>query len=305
MPYFYIITAPDNELELAHAEFAVMAGGQAEGRVGWSEIGVDITNAAYVSLCVRGLARAPDFDGLCVVIAGKSIEADGFAIRVIRQASSYDKPSPELCKELADVIVGSPNLDAPRIEFCLLIREEELWFGQVVSRSKRGWQRRLEPLQQYSWALPSRFARALVNLVAAPGDRLLDVCCGVGTVVAEALDMGVEAYGCEINKKIAGMAAHNLMLLGYNGRIAVADARQMRGSFDAVVADLPYGHTSTIAAGLYAEILTAAGKMAPRAVVVTAGDVEELLDRLGYRAMLQAQVPKGKLTRYVYLLATG
>ncbi len=305
MPYFYIITAPDRELQLAQAELSVMAGGSIEGRAGWSNVAVDISHAAYVNLCVRQIACAGSLEELCAAIACQGLRADGFAVRVVRQASNVSETTPRLCKQVADAIVGSPNLDAPRVEFCLLIRGTGLWFGRIVSRSLRTWQSAPRLPHQYSCALEPRFARALVNLVAAAGDKLLDMCCGIGTVVRQALIAGVDAYGWEVNERIAQKAAANLAAMGYNNRIIVTDARKSAGRFDAVVADLPYGLTSCVETGFYGQMLEAAGRLAPRAVVVAGRDIQQLAEKLGYRVIVSAQVPKTRLTRHVYLLAAG
>lgn len=301
MPYFYLLTGPDQQLQLAAAELTVLAGCQAQGRVACGPVGVDISRAAYTRLCAKQVAAAPNLDELITKLSYLHPQYDDFRIEVYRPAPKVAASPSKIVKVLADCIWGHPNLDNPRTNLVVVLTPGCWRFGPIISRSDQGWRRQSQRPHDYSHALPAQMARALVNLVATPGDRLLDPCCGVGTVVAEALAMGVRAVGAEINNKLAGLAAENLRALNLPANIVIGDARTIGGRFDAAVVDFPYGHSTPVDFGLYTDILVNLRSQVSRMAIVTSQPQDELLRSLRLRILHRARVTKGRLTRYIYL----
>jgi len=209
-----------------------------------------------------------------------------------------------LQKSIADLISGHPDLDDPRVKFALIVTQNSWRFGIIISRSTQRWRHHRKRPHYYSHGLPPQIARALVNLVAAPGDSLLDPCCGSGTVVAEALADGIRAWGVEIYPSLASQAAANLRSLGLPANIMVGDARTIRGNFDAAVLDFPYGHSGPVDEGLYRDVLINLRDQVDRMALVFGRDQRPLLEELGLVVTQQASVPKGQLTRHIYVVST-
>jgi tRNA G10 N-methylase Trm11 len=215
---------------------------------------------------------------------------------------------------LADAIPGRPNLDHPRVRLAVVAQAGAWRLGRVVSAASGDW-REWTPPVDFSAALPPQIARALVNLVAAPGDTLLDPCCGVGTVVAQAAQRGMRAVGVEISKKLAGRAAECVYRVhppaplpereGGGGTLIVAgDGREIGGRFDAAVVDLPYGRSSLVTPGLYRDVLTNLSGLVPRAAIVAARPLGEALTAAGFRLLRMARARSGGLVRHVHLVAS-
>jgi tRNA G10 N-methylase Trm11 len=141
----------------------------------------------------------------------------------------------------------------------------------------------------------------MVNLVARPGDTIVDPCCGSGTIPIEAASMGITAVGFDANKKMTSHARENLLHFGLPPLIAAGDARHIGGRYDAVVTDLPYGWTSRPDAGLYAEALANLRRLAPRLSVVVGGDAGECITGAGWRILRSARQAKGQLRRHIYV----
>ena len=302
MACFYLLTGPHHELEVAAAELAVLAGCPVQGRVAATPVGVDVSRAAYTRFCARQLAIAADLTELRAAVTRLQLACDDFRIEVYRPAPKVVASPTEIVKSIADCISGHPNLDNPRNELVVVLTPGGWRFGQIISRSNQGWRRQSLRPHHYSHALPAQMARALVNMVAAPGDLLLDPCCGMGTVVAEALAMGVRAVGVEANPKVAGQAAENLQSLNLPANIVVADARTVTGTFAAAVVDFPYGRSSRVPHGLYAEILRNLRPPVTRMALVMAAPGEKLLHSLQFHIHQQARVAKGGLVRYIYVV---
>ncbi|MGH8934494.1 MAG: TRM11 family SAM-dependent methyltransferase [Egibacteraceae bacterium] len=89
-------------------------------------------------------------------------------------------------------------------------------------------------------ALRPVVAAAMMHLAGDPPARVLDPCCGTGTIVREALRMGWEAYGSDIDEQAVSIARTNVPEAVIE-REDVLNLSHPDGSFDAVVANLPFG----------------------------------------------------------------
>jgi tRNA (guanine10-N2)-dimethyltransferase len=203
---------------------------------------------------------------------------------------------------VANAITGRPDLHHPLVNLAVVGVAGVWHFGRIISTGRSHWLRGIDRPVHFSSALPQRFSRALVNLVAAPGDTFIDPCCGIGTPVIEALDAGVIAFGADSNSKMLRGLAENLQHLGMPLRLFRADARHLVGSFDAGVLDLPYGRNLQMDETLYRELLGPLGRSARHIAIVAARDMDELLHDLGYVIVRHARVRKWQLVRHVYVL---
>ena len=206
MSYFYLLSGPEETREVAALELWALAGVEGAGACVAGPVAADVTGAAYTRFCAELIAEGPDLEALVAATAAVAPRLDGFNIHVWRPAPRASDNPLLAIRRLADAISGPPNLDHPRHRLAVVAQADWWRLGRVVSAASMDW-RAWTPPVDFSAALPPQLARALVNLVAAPGDTLLDPCCGVGTVVAQAARRGVRAVGVEISKKLAGRAA--------------------------------------------------------------------------------------------------
>jgi precorrin-6B methylase 2 len=299
MPFIYALAVHQPEMSLAHAELHALTGVRGEGRVVLSDSACDITRSVYVEACGELLAQAPSLQDLCDQIRATGLGADGFRVDVRRiMGSGNAADSPDVACQVATVLRGNPDLEHPRVRF-LALSDAGTWrLARVLSQTNRGYHLQDGRPRNFSFSLAVHHARALVNLVAAPGDRLLDPCCGVGTCVVEALHMGIRAHGLDLNRHAVRMARTNLEHFGLPACIETGDARTAEGSYDAAVIDLPYGRTSHPEPGLYREILNNVADRVLRMAVVTAEPADELAAELGLRVLARATVAKGAFARH-------
>ncbi len=300
MSYFYLLTGPPGERELAALELWVLAGVEAAGVCAEGAVAADVSGAAYTRFCAETLATGRSLEELAAATQAANLVFDQFRIEVYRPAPKAPEGRTEIARRVADALLGRPNLSFPQVRLAVVAQPGAWRLGRIVSASRQDW-RQWRPPANFSAALPAQMARALVNLVAAPGDTLLDPCCGMGTVVAQAAQRGVRAVGVEISKKLAGRAAAAIRAGGGGGLIVAGDGRCLGGRAEAAVVDLPYGRTSKVAPGLYRDLLANVARLARRVVVVAAQPVEETLEAAGLRLLRRARAQSGRLTRHVYL----
>jgi tRNA (guanine6-N2)-methyltransferase len=97
-------------------------------------------------------------------------------------------------------------------------------------------------------------AAAMLRLVGiAPGQSLLDPCCGAGTILAEAGKFGAAIWGGDSDLSAVSSARVNVRAAGAAASVNVWDARALPipdGSFDRIVSNLPWGRQTAISGGL-------------------------------------------------------
>lgn len=300
--YLTLIHCQDPEQELAAAEAWAFTGCEPQGRLLYSPHAVDITRSAYLHACVEICAQGDSLDSLVADCHRHKLAWDGFHLTLYRPPPRIEGQSDEITRQVADAIIGRPCLSAPRVRLGLVGSQGHWVMGRLISQGRNHWRRGIDRPVHFSSALPQRFSRALVNLVASPGDTLIDPCCGVGTPLIEAAEAGIIAVGADHNPKMLRCLARNLTHLGLPLRLFRADARTLTGHYDAAVLDLPYGRNLKGPQTPSAELIAPLCTVAARSAIVSAVPLDELLPALGFRLVRTARVPKGQLVRHVYLV---
>lgn len=319
LPFFYRLVAPTGHAELAALEFQGLTGDPGPvpppwdereeptvtPRLAWARVGVDVGRSAYVAECCRLLARAESLKELLAAAEKLDLRMERFRIRARKERGVQAPGSPEIERALADTITGAPDLSHPAIELVAWAHPEGWLLGELISRTDAGWRGHEQRPFQYSSALPPRIARAMVNLVAVPGDRIIDPCCGSGTTLVEAGYMGVEPFGWEISRNVAEQCAVNLCHHGQAAWMVVGDGRTARGSWDGAVLDLPYGiandRVEEVCMGLVEHALAVARLVA----VVTVGELSHFISEQGAEMLGTATIVKNKLHRRVYWMRSA
>ncbi len=176
----------------------------------------------------------------------------------------------------------------------------QLWQGESV------WLQHNDKPRHYSTALSTRVARAVVN-IAMPqieGHTLLDPCCGIGTVLVEALSMGINITGSDLNPLAVQGARENLLFYGMPDVVSIANLTELKGSYDAVILDLPYNLCSVLEEDERLRMLQATGILAPLQVIISTEPLEVSLDAAGLQLREVCHIRKGHFTRYVWLCHT-
>ncbi|QJC50487.1 RNA methyltransferase [Paenibacillus albicereus] len=220
-----------------------------------------------------------------------------------------DRRRLELERALGLAVTGEPELKRPDVVYGLT-RHEGRWLAGELAEAEPLWLRHQDKPRQYSTALPTRAARAAVN-IAAPGEpagsSLVDPCCGIGTVLLEALSLGFSCRGNDLNPLAAVGARENLRHFGHAEElVSIGDMRGLSGAFDAGVLDMPYNLCSVSPPEEQLGMLIALRRLTGRAVVVTTEPIEAILQEAGFRIEATARLTKGNFVRLFHLcLADG
>lgn len=299
-----------------------------QGRVVFASQAVDVARSAYLLNCVSIEAQGGSLEELVEDCRRQDIRYEGFQITFLRPPPRVKARTNEVVLPVANAITGQPDLTNPKVRLAVVAMRQpsegpsfsrpgcdtgrlklgpsdggERWIlGRIISQGENRWVEGMVRPIHFSSALPQRFSRALVNLAAAPGDTLIDPCCGIGTPLIEAMEAGVVAFGADTNPKMLRGLAQNLKHFGLPLRLFRADARQLVGHYDAAVLDFPYGRNLLLDKNLCRDILTPLKQAVKRAAVVSAQPLEDVLAEVGFRLVRYLTVHKGQMVRHVHVV---
>ena len=300
--YLYLTAIPDRLTELVTAECIAMTGSAPNAHgIAISEHRVDARRGAYLKSCSEVLFETASLAELRADIRSAGLHADEFRVSVVKKPRSLKVNSMELARDIGSAIDGNANLSSPQVTFLVVLTAEKIWFGRRLSESDNMWLAHNQRPHVTSSSLPARLARVLVNLVARPGDSLLDPCCGTGTIVMSAAHSGIRAVGYDTNLRMIGATTKNLQHFGLTADVTLGDARQVQGRFDAIATDLPYGINLTKDSSQDAEILANLRTRAPKAGFIDLRDLSKPLNDLGYQIEAVLPVPKLSIVRRIFI----
>ena len=143
-------------------------------------------------------------------------------------------------------------------------------------------------------------AKALVNIAAKANKehKLLDACCGVGTVMLEACFSGNNIEGCDINWKICKDARENLAHFNYTANVYRSDIKDINKTYDAAILDLPYNLLSCASDDDILHIIESATAIADRLVIVSTSDISSIINSTGFSISDYCSVSKKGKTSF-------
>lgn len=191
-------------------------------------------------------------------------------------------------------IIGKAEMRNPDVLFGIIPFEGRWYFGSYAE-SKSVWLHHAKKPQEYSTALSTRLARAVVNIaVPDPADvSVIDPCCGIGTVLVEALSMGITITGADRNPLAVKGARENIAHFNYHGEVAVQDIAEQEGHYDVAIIDMPYNLYSRATAEEQYTIIKHARRIADRVVILTIEDMDEMILKAGFTIMDRCVANKG------------
>ena len=203
-------------------------------------------------------------------------------------------------REIGFVITGESEMHNPKVMLGVTKVNGRWIFGEY-ERNDYEWHIHDKKPYSYSNSLSLRVARALVNIAVKNNldCKLIDPCCGVGTVVIEALSMGIDVKGYEINKSIAENAQINLEFFGYENVITSGDMHNIEEKYDVAIIDLPYGLFTATTLEEQTALMKTARRITNKLVIVTFEDMDKHIIEAGFDIINKCYVCKGKFKRYI------
>jgi tRNA G10 N-methylase Trm11 len=299
---FYTVKYPTFEKELCNMEMRCLFNIVPEENFFFSKTYVAPFRSAFIKHCLQVMHTADSLEELAQLVLDKKIYYDDFKIRYV---NIEDRSIPYEERRRIEYVIGynvqgEADIHNPKT-LLGVANVDGKWFLGMLEENEAEWQaHNIKPFS-YSNALNVRVARALVNMAIGNNMSLslIDPCCGIGTVVIEALSMGLDIKGYEINPFIAENAKKNLEFFGLKDVITNCSMHDTTEKFHAAIVDLPYGVFSPTTLEEQLGIISTTRKIADKAVFITFENMEEHFKATGFEVLDRCQTNKGKFVRYI------
>lgn len=285
-----------------------MFGIEPEWPVFKSSAAIDPSRSPFIRERIEVLYEGDSVDDVSVQAANMPALHSSFKVLFVKtndltaaEKMTYEEHR-EIERQVGMRIKGKADMRHPDLVFGIATLGGRWYFGPYA-KNRSVWLAHMNKPRNYSMALPARLARALAN-IAVPrpeGVKAIDPCCGIGTVLVEALSMGIDIVGREINPQLAVGARENLAFFGLQGEVVLGPIAEAGECYDAAIVDLPYNHVSKITSEEQLSILRHARRIAGRVAVVSIEPIDDMLAVAGFAIADRGLVKKGTFRRYVML----
>lgn len=269
----------------------------------FSDIDINASKSPFIKSKIKIIYSDESLDRMVSKIKEDNLSYDDFKVSYVKseQGDVQYEDRLEATRKIGFVVNGYPDMHKPRNPLAVT-KINGLWIFGEYERNDFKWQKHNDKPYSYSNALGLRMARALVNIAMKDNEEgtLIDPCCGVGTVVIEALDLGIKVKGCEISKQMAYNARENVEFLGYlRDTIVCYDMHKIKDKYDSAIIDIPYGLFSPVTLEEQKAIIHTARNICEKMVIVTFEDMEKFIVEAGFSVIDKCVVPKGNFKRHI------
>lgn len=313
MKYMYTFACHEDEEELCRLELSSLFQLDRDSlsmanRYVLSHRLLDPSRSPFLKLRVTVQHEAQSLEALCRAADRVELEGRTFKVVYMETGSAVDYAEQrDVERQVGYRVRGKAEMRKPEVVLGVLQAEGRWMLGECLYQ-EAVWLQHAKKPQQYSTALSTRVARAIVNIaVPEPADvRVMDPCCGIGTVLIEALSMGIDIAGCDKNPLAVKGARRNLAHFGYPDVVTLGDMRELPADprYDAAILDMPYNLCSKLSEEEKLQLLKGVRRLAGRIVVVTIEDVDAAMTEAGLHIEARCELRKGSFSRQVILCSS-
>lgn len=296
--YFYNYDATENDL--CKLESRYLFEKEEKDKLLFSSIKAEPSWSAFIKNRLEIRLSSHDYITLIDQIKEENISQEGFKVEYMvanGDATAY----PERLSKLKDVgysINGMPDYYHPTITYGICYHAGIWYFGNLVKNNFE-WLKHKQKPHSYSISIGISLAKALVNIAGKSNkeSRILDACCGVGTILLEACFAGKRIEGCDINWKVCNAARKNLAHFNYEAEVFHSDIKDITTQYEAAIIDLPYNLFSTSSDAEMVHIIESTAALTDRLVIISTSDIGAIIEQAGFILTDYCRVSKkGKAT---------
>jgi len=256
---------------------------------------IEPSRSAFIKRRLDVISFSIDYTILVDQIQNENIRTDGFKVEYLILEGDSTRNAERLTK-LKDVgycIDTYPDYHNPTVTYGICTYED-IWYFGVLIKNNFAWQKHKQKPYSYSNSIKQNIAKALVNIAVASKQKvkLLDTCCGVGTIMLEACFSGYEIEGCDISWKTCKNARANLAHFNYVGAVHCADIKDITKKYDAAIIDLPYNLYTEATDNDILHIIKSTSAITDRIVIVSTADIQNAINRAGLIVVSYCNVSK-------------
>jgi tRNA (guanine10-N2)-dimethyltransferase len=295
--YIYSFNCDITERELCKLESRSIFNKEEKNKLLFSDIKVEPSSSAFIKNRLELISCSNDYSSLLNAIKKESIRVEGFKIEYLVFDGDTTEYADRLNK-LRDIgyrIEGKPDYYSPTTTYALCCYKG-IWYFGVLIKNDIAWHKHKQKPCSFSNSIGVNIAKALVNIAAKANKekKLLDACCGVGTIMLEACFAGNNIEGCDINEKTCKNARENLSHFNYTANIYHSDIKDINKRYEAAIIDLPYNLFTIATDNDISHIIESTAEITDRLVIVSTSDITNLISNTGFRISDYCSVSKSR-----------
>ena len=302
--YLYTTNYSSDEESLCKMEIKCLFSKTLDEKHLFSNIYVDPSRSPFIKKCISIMYTGETIKHIINQIVIDKLTSMNYKVAYI---NSNDEnmgfhESRKIEFDIGYSILGEAEMKNPEIVFGITKVANKWVFGECESNTSDWLLHNRKPFS-YSNALKVTVCRALVNIAVANNldCNVVDPCCGIGTVLIEAISMQINIKGYEINPYIGKNAKTNLRYFGYDDVITIGDMNDIQNKFDVAIVDLPYNIFTQITPGEQLAIMHSTRRIADRMVIITFEDMEQQITSVGFHIDDRCSVSKGTFKRHIFI----
>lgn len=283
--YIYSFKYDIHTKELCRLESRHLFADEESDKLLFSNRKVDPGISSFIKSRFNILSFSEDYSRLLEMIEKKDISVDGFKVEYLILNGDTATYADRL-KKLRDVgycIEGTPDYNEPSITYAICYYEC-IWYFGILEKDNADWLIHKRKPCSFSNSINMEMAKSLVSIASRgkQGKRLLDACCGVGTIMLEACFSGFSIDGCDNNWKACKNTEKNLSHFNYKANVYYSDIKNLEGKYDAIIIDLPYNLYTYSNDAIAQNIIESAAKLTTRMVIVSISNIGAIIKKSGF-----------------------
>lgn len=301
--FIYTFSYRDDEQSLCALEMRSFFKKDSNTRIIESPVKIDPSRSPFMNERIEVMYEGKGLQDIYDQIEGLELNGTTFKVIFVKNTNLEKvefKERRKIERELGLLINGTADLEKPECLFGIMHINGRWVFGEYAANEPIWFQHQKKP-NDYSTALSTRVARAVAN-IAVPnpkGIKAIDPCCGIGTVLVEALSMGMDIVGSDINPVILPGTRENIAHFGLEGEVLFRDIRNVTGHYDVAIIDLPYNLCSVLSTEDQLEMIQSARRFAKKLVIITIEPVDFVLEKAGFCIVDRGISKKGNFIREI------
>ena len=304
--YLYNISYRLDFTELCALELKYLLGGTTSLHYHYTDDDYPLSRSTFLKSRINILYMEDSIDIIEQKMISDSLMFEEYKIRFIKHDVVEYSERLLSMRKLGYAIEGSFAIKNPRIEFALTKANGKWVFG-FYEPNKNEWEIRKTKPFNYSHALEVKLAKSIVNLAVGNNSnlRLVDPCCGIGTVLIEARTLDLNIQGFEINPLIKRNCNTNLEYFGFVGDVKKQDMHTITEHYDIAVLDIPYGQFSFITYEEQVALIKKTKEISDRSVIITMEDMCDTLIQQGLNIIEKVKIEKSNaFSRYITICSS-
>ena len=302
--YLYTTNYSKDEESLCRMEMKCLFSKELDEKHLYSDIYVDPSRSPFIKKCISIMYTGETVQEIVDQIVVDKLTSMDYKVAYFNASDENMgfRQGRSIEFQIGFNILGEAEMKDPKIIFGITKVDNKWIFGECEGNTAEWLLHNRKPFS-YSNALKVNVSRALVNIAVGNNIecRVVDPCCGIGTVLIEAISMQINIKGYEMNSYIAKNAKANLRYFGFHDIITIGDMHDIKQKFDVAIVDLPYGIFTKVTTGEQLAIMSTARRIADKMVIITFEDMEQQITSVGFHIDDRCTVSKGTFERHIFI----